>query len=119
MNTGSPDPSAVLGGLKPKTKVPTSTRVLETWIGQAERTAGVDGGRLGWLVATTVVTAALQRAVDDQGHSRLLLKGGTLLQHRLGVSARATRDLDGLVRGDIETFLGELDRSLRQPWGPR
>jgi hypothetical protein len=104
--------------LKPKSKAPASARVLETWIAQAERAAGVDGGRLGWLVATTVVTAALQRAVDDQGRTRFLLKGGTLLQHRLGLSARATRDLDGLVRGDIDTFLAELDNALEQPWGP-
>ena len=88
---------------------PTSARVLDTWIAQAERTIGAasESGRLGWLVGSTVVTAAMQRAVDANCESRFLLKGATLLQHRFGLAARTTRDLDGLVRGDIEISPGE------------
>ena len=43
-----------LDGLRPKEKVPNSARVLDGWIAQAERQIGSDGGRLGWLVASTV-----------------------------------------------------------------
>jgi len=41
-----------------------------------------------------------------------------MLQHRLPGTTRATTDVDGLVRGDIDEFLSILDAVLRQPWGP-
>lgn len=41
-----------------------------------------------------------------------------MLQHRLGAGARATSDLDGLVRGDIDEFIVALDDALAEPWGP-
>ncbi len=47
-----------------------------------------------------------------------LLKGGTLLQHRLNATARTTKDVDGLIRGDMDTFFGALEDVLAQPWGP-
>ncbi|WP_277211156.1 nucleotidyl transferase AbiEii/AbiGii toxin family protein [Isoptericola croceus] len=113
-------PAPSLADLKAKTKPPASVSILTQWIGHAEKALGVPaaGGRMGWLVASTVVIAALQRAVDASGTPTFLLKGGTLLQHRLGKSARATSDLDGLVRGDIDEFIATLDDALEEPWGP-
>jgi hypothetical protein len=109
--------SAALNGLPTKAKAPTSARVLDVWIVQTEDKLGATKGRLGWLVASTVVAAALQQAVNEQDEALFLLKGGTLLQHRLPGS-RATSDLDGLVKGDIERFLDVLDDVLERPWGP-
>ena len=51
-------------------KEPASARVLDTWISQAQDKLGMDAGRLGWLIASTVVVASLQRAVDQSGRSR-------------------------------------------------
>jgi hypothetical protein len=97
----SADFAAELSQLKPKSKEPISTRVLDSWIAQIENSVDKDqAGRLSWLVASTLVTAVLQRIIDESGTSRFLLKGGTLLQHRLGGVARATKDVDGMVRGD-------------------
>ena len=109
-----------LADLKAKDKPPASVSILTQWFGHAEKALGVAaaGGRMGWLVASTVVIAALQRAVDAGGTPSFLLKGGTLLQHRLGANARATSDLDGLVRGDIDEFIAALDDALGEPWGP-
>ncbi len=59
--------SEAVRSFRPKDKAPNSARVLNTWIARAERQFESDGGRLGWLVASTVVTAALQQAVDEQG----------------------------------------------------
>lgn len=109
--------AAALGGLRPKDKQPNSARVLNAWIAQAERQLGSAGGRLGWLVASTITTAALQQAVDELGEPLFLLKGGTLLQHRLPGITRATTDLDGLVRGDVDAYLDKLDDVLQRPWG--
>lgn len=111
--------SEAINHLKPKDKEPRSARVLDGWVAQAQQTIGgqTSGGRLGWLIASTVVVAALQRAVDETG-PLFLLKGGTLLQHRLGLDARATSDVDGLVRGDLTRFLAALDDVIKSPWGP-
>ena len=111
--------SEAINQLKPKEKQPRSARVLDGWVAQAQQILGgqISGGRLGWLIASTVVVAALQRAVDEAG-PLFLLKGGTLLQHRLGLDARATSDIDGLVRGDLTRFLVVLDEVIKEPWGP-
>jgi len=109
--------AAALSALPTKPKLPNSAHVLDNWITQAESKLGSTRGRLGWLIASTVVAAALQKAVDDQGQPLFLLKGGTMLQHRLPGS-RATTDLDGLARGNIETVMDVLDDVLQRPWGP-
>ena len=59
----------LLSTLKPKTKAAVSTKVLNAWIAHAEGHLGDEaaGGRLGWLVASSVANAAVQRAIDDQG----------------------------------------------------
>lgn len=112
--------TAKLEVLGPKSKEPSSATVLNTWIAQAESRLGEEarGGRLGWLVASSVAVAAVQRAIDAEGRQLFLLKGGTLLQHRLQTPARATKDVDGLVRGDLDAFFGALEHALARPWGP-
>ena len=112
-----PGPLQRLDHLPDRGKEPNSARTLDAWIIQAQERVGVDHGRLGWLIASTVVVAALQRAVDESDAPRFLLKGGTYLQHRLDWAGRSTKDVDGIVRGDIDGFLDALDRSLREPWG--
>ena len=113
------DPAfAHLAKLEGRGKEPNSAAVLDRWVAAAQQAAGIEAGRLGWLVASTVVIAALQRAVDDTGRTHFLLKGGTYLQYRLGTTGRTTKDVDGLIRGDLDEFLAALDQALRQPWGP-
>lgn len=110
--------AASLKKLEPKKKEPTNARVLDGWIAQARDRLDSYGPRLGWLVAATVVTAALQRAVGEDGRSLFLLKGGTMLQYRLPGMSRTTQDIDGLVRGDLDEFLRKLDAAFVEPWGP-
>ena len=107
-----------LDALPSRAKAPNSCRALDTWIAAAEREAGISGGgRMGWLVASTVVSAKLQQVLDESGRSRFMLKGGTLLQYRLGASFRATKDIDGVARGDLDSFIAEMDKALQEPWG--
>lgn len=110
--------AGAFSALTPKAKAPVSARVLNTWIAQAQERLSSTGPRVGWLVAATVVSAALQRVLDDGGSPRFLLKGGTLLQYWLAGMSRTTKDIDGLIRGEIDSFLSDLDASLAQPWGP-
>ena len=105
--------------LKPKDKEPNSVATLTKWIDYAERQiGGQNTGRLAWLVASSVVVAKLQQVVDERGDARFILKGGTLLQYRLKLTTRATKDVDGIVRGDIDSFIHDLDAQLREQWGP-
>lgn len=98
-------------------KAPTSKRHLDAWVQQAQPKTGVAVGRLSWLVASSVVIAALQRALAADGHPRFLLKGGAYLELRLGLQSRATKDIDTLFRGDFDEFIDVLDATLRDPWG--
>ena len=112
--------AALLRTVKPKAKQPASAAILNQWINQAEGQLGPEakGGRLGWLIASSVAIACVQRAIDSDGKPLFLLKGGTLLQHRLSATARPTKDVDGLIRGDLDEFLLALEDALDQPWGP-
>lgn len=98
-------------------KEPTSKRHLDAWIQQAQPKTGVAVGRLGWLVASSVVIAALQRVTAEDGYPRFLLKGGAYLETRLGLRSRATKDVDALFRGDFDELIDVLDTSIREPWG--
>ena len=109
----------MLAGLKDKAKEPNSVRVLNSWIDRAEQEVGGErSGRIAWLVATTVVVAKLQQVIDGSGKPRFVMKGGTMLQHRLGMEARSSRDLDGIVTEDLDEFLEQLDVILYESWGP-
>lgn len=102
--------------LPPRGKPPATVRAIETWIQQAEDKVGIGAARVGWMVASNVVIAALQRARHADGFPRFLLKGGTYLELRLGVRARATKDVDTLFRGDFDEVIRVLDDALREPF---
>jgi hypothetical protein len=64
---GAPDPVFThLPQLPDRGKEPNSAAVLERWVSAAQQAAGAEAGRLGWLVASTVVIATRQPAVDDE-----------------------------------------------------
>ena len=67
-------------------------------------------------MASTIVIAALQRAVGPDGTPLFLLKGGVYLEHRLGLASRATKDVDTLFRGLLKEFVAKLDAALAEPW---
>jgi len=56
-----------LPDLAPRGKEPNSKRNLDAWIEQAASRAGIVNSRLGWLVGSSVVIAALQRARHSGG----------------------------------------------------
>lgn len=119
MKDSPEDIASLLGEMKPKDKAPRNRSVLDSWISKAEQNIDSNNpGRLAWLVSTTISAAKLQSVLGQNGISRFGLKGGTLLQHRLGLEARATRDLDGIIRGDIDDFIKSFDESLLEDWGP-
>ncbi|MDR1426961.1 MAG: hypothetical protein LBJ08_04295 [Bifidobacteriaceae bacterium] len=53
-----------------------SAQAMDRWVSDAERQTVVGAQRLGWLVASTAVVAALQRALGEGGEPMFLVKGG-------------------------------------------
>ena len=104
-------------GLPAKDRTPGSAHILDHWVQQASTTLGAGSARTGWILASTIVIAALQRALGPDGEPLFLLKGGVYLERRLGANARATKDVDTLFRGNFDEFSVALDQALAEPWG--
>ena len=104
--------------LPDKKRPAPSVPAMEKWIHDAERETGVAPKRLGWVVASTVVVAALQRALADDQEPAFLVKGGVYIEFHLGLAARTTTDIDALFRGGLAEFEQRLDEALALPWGP-
>jgi len=102
--------------LNPRGKPPATVRAIESWIQQAEQKVGIGSGRLGWMVASSVVISALQRSLFQDGDPRFLIKGGAYIELRLGMRARATKDVDTLFRGSFEELIDTLDTVLEKPF---
>ena len=64
------------------------------------------------MVASTVVVAALQRALGDDQRPMFLIKGRAYIEFNLGLRARTTKDVDTLFRGGLDEFIGRLDEAL-------
>jgi hypothetical protein len=101
--------------LPDKDRVPRSSRVLDAWVNDAQKILGIRGSRVGWLLASTLAAAALQRETED-GTPLFLVKGGTYIERALDLRARATKDLDTLYRGSTDDLEDRIDISLARPW---
>lgn len=118
MTNGETSIAEAISNLGDRGKAPASVRALDTWIASAERAVGPRArGRVGWLVTSTVASAKLMQVLAEDGTPAFALKGGTLLQYRLELDSRATRDIDGIVRCDMGRFEAALDEVLGVPWG--
>lgn len=103
-------------GLPDKDRVPRSARILDAWVRDAQAVVGTRGDRVGWILASIIVVASLQRAVEEDT-PLFLLKGGTLIERALDLKARATKDVDTLFRGAVEELEDRIDAALAMPWG--
>jgi hypothetical protein len=104
--------------LPDKARPEPSARALNTWVRDAVRLTGMRERRVGWMLASTVVIAALQRASGVDGRPLFLAKGGVYLEMQLGLGARVTQDIDTLFRGTVDGFMAALADVMSVPWGP-
>ncbi|GAA0430040.1 nucleotidyl transferase AbiEii/AbiGii toxin family protein [Leifsonia naganoensis] len=110
---------ANLSELPEKDRTPQSVAVLNGWVNHAAKELGVgDPGRLSWQIASTIVVAAMQRVMDPELGALFLLKGGAFLERRLSQTARSTKDIDAMFRGEVDAFVQKLDEAFTEPWGP-
>jgi hypothetical protein len=90
--------------------------MLDSWVRDAQKLVGTRGDRIGWILASTIVTASLQRALDDET-PLFLLKGGMLIERALNLKSRTTKDVDTLFLGAVEELEDRIDAALAEPWG--
>ncbi len=95
----------------PKTKTP-----LEQLITQWQKDSGQPVARLNLRIAAMMLAGAMARVVDPEGQAVFATKGGIAMELRMGDRARATRDVDLVLRGDPDELDELLDEGLREPY---
>jgi hypothetical protein len=89
---------------KPYASPPSNLRSLRDRLVQAAKREGVVFGRLQQHVSVLVVAQLAATLSDEYGAPLLLVKGGTSLELRRGISdSRTSKDLDTVTRRDIES----------------
>lgn len=96
---------------QPKT-VNRLQRLVTDWQGES----GLPVRRLNLRVAAMMLAGALGRATDDQDDPVFLARGGVAIELRGGERARATRDVDLLIRTAPDSLLDRLDEALAEPY---
>lgn len=101
----------------PKNKPAHSVNVLHKWIATYAQETDQLPERVIRRVSYMVAAQALERARDEQGAPLFLIKGGVMIELRLGFRARATKDLDAVFRAQFDAWLDRLDDAIREPVG--
>lgn len=96
----------------PKQKRPHNMRILQDWIREYADQQQMAESRVRRAVSFMLVALPLERSLDSEGEPRFAVKGGVSMELRLGLRARATKDLDAVFRGAFEGWLEALDDAL-------
>jgi Nucleotidyl transferase AbiEii toxin, Type IV TA system len=73
---------------------------------------GMPVARARHAIGVVVICSIVDRVRTDDGGYLFVTKGGSAMQMRLGLTARATTDLDFLFRGGASEWLDHLDDAL-------
>jgi len=96
---------------------PKNLRSLRDRLMHVSRRDGVVFGRLQQHLGVLVVSQMMSTLRDEQGRPNLLIKGGTSLELRRGITrSRASRDLDAVTRHDIELVWQALAAAAADGW---
>jgi len=96
---------------RPKTKAR-----LEQLVTQWQKDSGQPVARLNLRIAAMMLAGALARITDEDGEAMFATKGGVAMELRMKDRARATRDVDLVLRGDPAVLADLLDAGLREPY---
>ncbi|MGH9205306.1 MAG: nucleotidyl transferase AbiEii/AbiGii toxin family protein, partial [Acidimicrobiales bacterium] len=102
---------------KPYSTPPSNLRSLQDRLVRVAGQKGVLFGRLQRHVAVLVVAQLAATLADEDGAPLLLVKGGSSLELRRGISgSRTSKDLDTVARQDIESVYEQLADSGEIGW---
>lgn len=97
-------------------KTPKTKARLERLITDWQKSSGQPVARLNLRIAAMMIAGALARVVGPDDRSAFAIKGGIAMEVRLGDRARATRDIDLVLRGDPGGLADLLDAGLGEPY---
>jgi hypothetical protein len=92
---------------------PQRVERLDKTLSRVAREQGLDQERLRRWVSFLALCSVLERAVDTGVIDTYYLKGGVALELRFASAARATKDLDLGLTGDLSMRLQKLEDALR------
>jgi Nucleotidyl transferase AbiEii toxin, Type IV TA system len=90
---------------------PRSAKEFQRLLQGHAATIGQPPQRVLHLVRVAVVCAMVDHVRHADGGHLFVVKGGTAMQLRLGIQARATTDLDVVFRGRLEDWLNRFDEA--------
>jgi hypothetical protein len=101
----------------PRDTPPSNLNALQTWISTWATQQGVAQDRAQRWIAFELIAAAFEAARLDADRPLFLLKGGFAMEIRLGLQARATKDLDVMLRADatVRQITDAVRAALGQP----
>ena len=97
-------------------KTPTTKAHLERLVTDWQKSSGQPVARLNLRIAAMMIAGALARVVGPDDRAAFAIKGGMAMELRLGDRARATRDIDLILRGDTDRLADLLDAGLGEPY---
>lgn len=97
-------------------KTPKTKARLERLITDWQKSSGQPVARLNLRIAAMMIAGVLARVVGPDDRSAFAIKGGIAMDLRLGDRARATRDIDLVLRGDPDRLADLLDAGLGEPY---
>lgn len=96
---------------------PTNLRALRDRLTATAKRQDVIFGRLQQHVGVLVIAQFFSAVRDDRGGPVLLIKGGASLELRRGISeSRTSKDLDTVIRGDVNVFHDQLADAGASGW---
>jgi hypothetical protein len=100
---------------RPPKRPPTQRGHLERLVNEYSRSRGIAVARVRRRLSVITLIGALDRVREDDG-PRFLVKGGVSMEIRLGLVARATKDVDVVFRGEADQLVDALDEAFAQPF---
>lgn len=101
---------------KPPRKTPARSNHLQSLVNSYARDRGLATDRAMRWLSVVSLTGVLE-AFESADGPRFLIKGGTSMELRLGIGARATKDVDIVFRGDPEVMVETLEDAFEHPYG--
>jgi Nucleotidyl transferase AbiEii toxin, Type IV TA system len=102
----------------PREKQPSNVKHLHQVLTEAAKAKDLATARLQHWISTMALLGALERANESRAEPSkgLLLKGGVAMELRLGIKARATKDVDFVFHGSVDALVEDLDEAFAEPY---